>query len=100
MARERCPGCGAPYNGKRCHRCFYQPMTTVRAPSSRRPESRKKTALGRKPSSALRSLLGFVILLALIAMLLPMLRNWGTDLKATAESHAAGNPLYATGSMD
>lgn len=27
MARYRCPGCGMPYDGKRCPACFYEPFT-------------------------------------------------------------------------
>lgn len=85
MARERCPGCGAPYNGRKCRRCLYQPMTAA-SPASAHP--RKKPSARQHQSSALRSLLGFVILLILIGLLLPVLRNWGTALKATAESNA------------
>ena len=86
MANQRCPGCGAPYNGKKCRRCLYQPMA-VKASSS--PVRRKKPAANRKPSSALGSLLGFLILLALIAMLLPVLRSWGMDMQAIAEANAS-----------
>ena len=97
MARERCPGCGAPYNGKKCRRCLYQPMTAA-SPASVQPR-KKLTATQQKPS-ALRSLLGFVILLILIGLLLPVLRNWGAELKATEESNAAVHPLYATATID
>ena len=24
---KRCPCCGAPYNGKRCRECYYEPFT-------------------------------------------------------------------------
>lgn len=27
MERYQCPCCGAPYNGKRCRECFYEPFT-------------------------------------------------------------------------
>lgn len=27
MRRKTCPCCGAPYNGKRCQSCFYEPFT-------------------------------------------------------------------------
>lgn len=83
MTDNRCPGCGAPYNGRKCRQCLY----TAAVPASAR--SRTKPASRQQKSSVLRSLLGFVILLILIALLLPALRNWGTDLKATAESNAA-----------
>ena len=88
MANQRCPGCGAPYNGKKCRRCLYQPMA-VKAPASSPPVRRKKLTTNRKSSSALGSLLGFLILLALIAMLLPVLRSWGTDMQAIAEANAS-----------
>ena len=97
MAKERCPGCGAPYNGRKCRRCLYQPATTA-TPSSVQPC--QKSAVRQHKPSALRSLLGFLILLILIGLLLPILRNWGTDLKATAESNAAVHPLYTTVTND
>ena len=97
MTSNRCPSCGAPYNGRKCRRCLYQPMTAA-SPASVQPR-KKPTAKQQKPS-ALRSLLGFVILLILIGLLLPVLHNWGTDLKATAESNAAVRPLHATVSID
>ena len=85
MAREHCPGCGAPYNGRKCRHCLYQPMTANA--TAARP--RTEPAARQNKSPALRSLLGFVILLILIGLLLPILRNWGADLKTTAESNAA-----------
>ena len=97
MASNRCPGCGAPYNGRKCRRCLYQPMTAA-SPASVQP--RKKPTAKQQKSSALRSLLGFLVLLILIGLLLPILRNWGTDLKATAESNAVAHPLYAAVTND
>ena len=29
MAQRRCPGCGAPYNGKKCRDCLYTPFTAA-----------------------------------------------------------------------
>lgn len=90
MAKQICPSCGAVYNGKKCRNCLYQPMTAAPSPQTSKPTARPS---GRKRrSSPLRSLIGFLILLILIGLMLPILQNWGQDLKATAEARAV--PLF------
>jgi len=93
MTKEICPSCGAPYNGKKCRKCFYQPMTPA-AVSKGKAVPRKRRSRVKKQKSALRSLVGFLILLALIALLLPILRNWGQELKATAESQSVSQSIH------
>ena len=88
MERNRCPGCGMPYNGRKCRNCLFQPVKTDLPPVS----AEKKTASqanGKKQKSALRPLLGFLVILALIALLLPSLRNWGLELKETERTNSA-----------
>ena len=88
MERNRCPGCGMPYNGRKCRNCLFQPVKTDLPPVS----AGKKTASqanGKKQKSVLRSLLGFLVILALIALLLPSLRNWGLELKETERTNSA-----------
>ena len=87
MERNRCPGCGMPYNGRKCRNCLFQPVKTDLPPVS----AEKKTASqanGKKQKSALRSLLGFLVILALIALLLPSLRNWGMELKEMGHANS------------
>lgn len=97
MAKERCPSCGAPYNGKKCRACCYQcppsdiPRPEVPAPAlSKTAKNHPKT----RQKSAFRSLLGFLILLLLIALLLPGLRTWGQELKSIADAQAISGPMY------
>ena len=88
MERNRCPGCGMPYNGRKCRNCLFQPVKTDLTSVS----SGKKTASqanGKKQKSVLRSLLGFLVILALIALLLPSLRNWGMELEKTEQANSA-----------
>lgn len=90
MERNRCPGCGMPYNGKKCRNCLFQPvktdLTTVSTGKEPKPAS---PANGKKQKSALRSLLGLLVILALIALLLPSLRNWGMELKETEQANSS-----------
>ena len=93
MARNICPSCGNPYNGKKCRNCLYEafPDVPVRKsavqtgtplvtdPPSRRKQPRQKTSR-RNPMAR------FVLLLTLIYAVMPMLRNWGLDLKAREHS--------------
>ena len=90
MERNRCPGCGMPYNGKKCRNCLFQPVKTEL--TDRSGEKKKKTASpagGRKQKSVLRSLLGLLVILALIALLLPSLRNWGMELEKTEQANGS-----------
>ena len=93
MERNRCPGCGMPYNGRKCHNCLFQPvktdLTTVRTGEKREKASPVSPADGKKQTSAFRSLLGFLVLLALIALMLPTLRNWGMELEKTEQANSA-----------
>ena len=87
MEKIRCPGCGMPYNGRKCRNCLFQPVKTDLSPVS----AEKKTASqanGKKQKSALRSLLGLLVILALIALLLPSLRNWGMELEETERTNS------------
>ena len=90
MERNCCPGCGMPYNGRKCHNCLFQPVKTdLTSVSSGKKQKRVSPAGGRKQKSALRSLLGFLVILALIALLLPSLRNWGMELEKTEQANSA-----------
>ncbi|MBQ3194597.1 MAG: hypothetical protein IJB59_13615 [Oscillospiraceae bacterium] len=88
MARNICPSCGNPYNGKKCRNCLYEafPETTVRKPAVKTgtppvadPPARQKQARQKTPRR--NPLSRFVLLLTLIYAVMPMLRNWGLDLK-------------------
>lgn len=112
MARQTCPGCGAAYNGKRCRNCFYEPFGEVIAHGNhthkgeplvidapvRKPIPRKDPfgceKKSRKKSRKKRPLAGFVILLAVINSLLPMLRNWGMELEAREDAFLQPEPEY------
>ena len=89
MARNICPSCGNPYNGKKCRNCLYEafPDTPVRKPAVQTgtplvtdPPSRRKQP--RQKTSRRNPMARFVLLLTLIYAVMPMLRNWGLDLKA------------------
>ena len=85
MERHRCPGCGMPYNGKKCRNCLFQPaksdLTAVRTGRKRNQVSLGFPKGGKKQKSLLRSLIGFLVILVLIALMLPILRNWGMELE-------------------
>ena len=88
MEKIRCPGCGMPYNGRKCRNCLFQPVKTDLPPVS----AEKKTASqanGKKQKSVLRSLIGFLVILALIALMLPTLRNWGMELEEMERTNSA-----------
>jgi len=40
MAKRRCPGCGARYDGKRCPECYYMPFDAPEIPKPHRWENR------------------------------------------------------------
>lgn len=91
MAQNICPSCGAAYNGKRCRSCFYEPCreeivhshsTHKGAPPVRKTPTRKKHPFA-----------GFLILLALIYSLMPLLRTWGLDLEAREEAARTPEPV-------
>ena len=78
MNKNSCPGCGAAWNGRRCRSCGYVPFQE--GPRQKDfPSKRDKKARKQHP------LLGFLMLLALIQIMLPMLRNWGQKLEVIEE---------------
>ena len=109
MASYICPSCGARYNGKKCRDCLYEHFTeeiahgahvhegeplVIDAPV-RRPVKRKDPFGCEKKTRKRHPMAGFIVLLVLINSLLPVLRNWGLDLEAREESHAAAAPEAA-----
>lgn len=110
MKSDQCPGCGAVYNGRKCRSCGYEPFTeeiahgnhshkgeplVIDAPA-RRPIPRKdpfSCEKSRKPRSKTKHpLLRFFMLLYVIYALMPLLRNWGLELK---QREAAAEPVPA-----
>lgn len=103
MARSKCPSCGLPYDGKRCRSCLYEHFTEEIAHGShvhegeplvidapvRKPIRRKNPFDREKRTGKRHPLAGFLVLLAIIHFLLPVLRNWGLELEAIEESHIA-----------
>lgn len=102
MARYTCPSCGERYNGRRCRNCLYEHFSEeishgnhthkgeplvidapVRKPIRRKDpfdcdrKTRKKHPFG-----------GFLVLLALIQAMLPLLKEWGLELEARERSYA------------
>ena len=93
MERNRCPGCGMPYNGRKCRNCLFQTVKTDLTSDSIGKKQNLASvgfpASRRKARPVLRSLLGFLVLLALIALMLPTLRNWGMELEETERTNSA-----------
>lgn len=90
MENIRCPGCGAPYDGKKCRTCLYKPMETnlsyhAKTVAVRPRQKQKKSGFG--------SLRGLFIILALIAVMIPGLRNWGMKLDAIEAANRTPEPL-------
>lgn len=80
MQKSVCPECGCRYRGTRCRHCGYESFAENRsAGKSVTPKGPKR----RHP------FLWFLILLALIAALMPVLRNWGLELEEIEQSHTA-----------
>lgn len=80
MNKNTCPGCGAPWNGRRCRSCGYEPFREDSRPR-KKPSGKEKTPPKKHP------LLGFLLLLFLIWSLMPLLRNWGQKLEVIEESN-------------
>ena len=80
MNQNTCPGCGAPWNGKRCRSCGYEPFREEHRP-------RKKPSHKRKTHPKKHPFLGFLLLLFLIFSLMPLLRNWGQKLEIVEEAN-------------
>ena len=102
MGRSTCPSCGAAYKGKRCRSCNYEHFSeeiahgnhshqgeplVIDAPV-RQPIPRKDPFGCDRKQRKKHPLVRFLVLLALINSLMPMLRNWGVKLEAT-EKHPA-----------
>lgn len=96
MTEKHCPGCGVPYNGKKCRMCGFQPLEKN---IEQTPVTRRKSAVLPRKKSAVSALLGFVVILALIALLLPVLRNWGESLEEMEASHGISQPLPEYGDL-
>jgi len=110
MAKDICPSCGAPYNGKKCRICYFQPLNTDMIPSTgtrrferpfvdvskRKSISRKKRCAYKKQKTTTGSLVGFLIILVLIALMLPVFRNLGTKLEAIEASQIVSESLQPT----
>ena len=92
MERNRCPGCGMPYNGRKCRNCLFQTVKTdMTSDSIEKKQNRASTGFQtgrRKARPVLRSLIGFLVILALIALMLPALRNWGVELEETERTNS------------
>ena len=96
MARYVCPSCGAVYNGKKCRACLYtnfgegasHKTGTVRTavPVAENSPVPEKRARRKKPMAR------FFLLLTVIYSLMPMVRNWGLELKAI-ERQRGGNTV-------
>lgn len=100
MDRSSCPSCGSSYNGKRCRNCGYEHFSeeirhgnhthrgeplVIDSPT-RKPIPRKDTFSCDKKTRKKHPLVRFLVLLALIQSLIPMLRNWGLKLEAMEDS--------------
>lgn len=106
MARYTCPSCGSRYNGRKCRSCLYEQFTeeithgshihvgeplVIDAPV-RKPIRRKDPFGCEKQTRKKHPIAGFLVLLALINTLLPMLRSWGLELEAMEDLHIAAEP--------
>lgn len=97
MAQMRCPGCGAPYNGKKCRMCLYEPMDTDLSRRAEKsvpiPEKKASLPKRKKQKSVFSSLGGFLIILALVAISMPSFQNWGVKLEAIEAANLAPEPI-------
>lgn len=103
MRINTCPSCGGKFNGKRCRQCGYEQFTEeighgnhwhkgeplVIDTPQRRPVPQKDPFGCGKKTRKKHPLLRFLVLLLLINSLMPMLRNWGLQLKAMENRPAA-----------
>ena len=76
MNEKICPGCGSPYNGRKCSCCFYENPADQ---SSRSVVDSVRSFL-KAHRHFIRALLGFAVLLILIGFLMPVLRDFGLRL--------------------
>lgn len=103
MDRFSCPSCGSTYNGKKCRACGYEHFSEeirhgnhthcgeplVITGSKRRPIPRNDPFGCEKKTRKKHPLVRFLVLLALIHSLMPMLRNWGLKLEELENRPAA-----------
>ena len=96
MARALCPSCGAAYNGKKCRQCYYENFGETIAHGNhthkgeplviegpvRKPIKQKSPFECEKKQRRQHPIVRFAVLLIMIYSLLPMVRNWGLELKA------------------
>lgn len=107
MANYTCPSCGALFNGKKCRQCAYEHFIeetahdthihrgrppVINAPSQK-PIPRKNSSGRERRTRKSHPLAGFLVILAVIHVLMPLLRNWGLDLEKMEVSHMAAEPL-------
>ena len=84
-----CPGCGERYNGRRCHNCGYEPFEEA--------EKSRKISFPSRTSRKKHPLIRFLLILYLIWLLLPLLREWGLKLEAMEERNRQNSSSYHTG---
>ena len=85
MKKTTCPGCGAPWKGRRCPSCGYE---SFRETSGKSPVFSEKSSSRQGGNRQKKHpLLGFLVLLALIGALIPLLRSWGLELEALEEGN-------------
>lgn len=94
MSIIRCPSCGAPYNGKKCRVCLYEPMETG-IPSGTGKKTVQRPAVPRqtRQKSIGSSLLGLFFILAMICIMMPVFRNWGMKLDAIEAINRTPEPI-------
>ena len=93
MDQMRCPGCGAPYNGKKCRMCLYEPMGTHLSRNTGKTANQKAPFPGRKKRTSAVSIKGILLLLVLMAAALPLLLNWGIKLEAMEAASRTPEPI-------
>lgn len=90
MTKDRCPGCGAPYDGRKCRICLY---TSVDTDLPRQTKPFPSAPRAKQKRSAAASMAGFLLILALIAIVLPLARNLGRKLDAIDAANRTPEPI-------
>lgn len=107
MARSRCPGCGAHYNGRKCTQCLYVPFDTEESgyhsvpvyekPSAPTPrpaapapkpygkntapwQQKKKSAAGTKVTSSILAVIVVMVLTSVFNIIMPMLEDFSASV--------------------
>ena len=106
MAHYTCPSCGERYNGRLCRSCLYEHFTeeishgnhthegeplVIDAPV-RKPIRRKDPFDCEKKTRKKHPMAGFVVLLAIIQAMLPVLRDFGLELAERERNYAQAEP--------